>query len=271
VLRCTRCDREGTVGQVTAHTARGACHGAEVVVVSYPDGVERIVQQVSHAAVVTPAAPVPPPPSPALEDIVAAIEETGLPPKPETPDSNDDRPAIQDAVDASAAFGRDPDGYTDERWDEIEPNEPEDPDEPDVPAPPDVPDRRRTPRTGTAGDRPLAPPPFLEDAWRPVHLSPDSHVYYRIACTDPTFAERFGGNFRGTVNSFADDIIHAFFTLNLGYSLGLAPLPTLGDDADDLVDEDAPVTAQEVRAMLTEMLGRSEVSHARTADHAVAS
>jgi hypothetical protein len=251
VLRCLRCDREGTVGQVTAHTARGACTGAEVVVVSYPDGVERIVQQVSHAAVVEPAGTVPPPP---IEAIVAAIEETGQSPNPEPP---------------AAAFGRDPDSYVRSYdRDEIEPNEPEDPDEPDVPAPPEIPDRRRNPRPGTAGDRPVTPPPFLEDAWRPVHLSPDSHVYYRIACTDPTFAERFGGNFRGSVNAFADDIIHAFFTLNLGYSLGLAPLP--GAD-DDEADDDEPVTAEQVREMLTEMLGRSEVSNGRTADHAVAS
>ena len=114
--------------------------------------------------------------------------------------------------------------------------------------------RAPAPRGRPAAER-AAAAGAVSDFWRPVQLTPETHVYYRMACTDPVFAERFGGLFAGSVAAFVDQIVHAFFVLNLRHGLGLAPLETPGEEGPDDDDEERPVTVSELRDVFAEMMG----------------
>lgn len=201
-LRCDRCSRTGTPGQITGHQGRGPCHGGGITVLSYPPGSTMIAQPVSPAA------------APVAREVPSASAEEA---------------AVVAAIEAMAVES----GAGGEEWDdqdEAEERSDDDVDEdPDQEAEDDdrtasVPIAVTTPPPRGRPPHVERPPAFVDDAWRPAHLSPETHVYYRLACTDPDFEERFGGLYRGPIGAFVDDIVHAFFTRHLGYTLGLAAI-----------------------------------------------
>ena len=223
---CRRCGRTGLTARMAGHIGRGRCQGAELSLVSMDPPPEEV----------------PPPPAP--EPTVPAQPFTVPDPGPPLP------PSVQPPPPPPAPEGPPVDAEFGDEGDE-EGGDESDEDEIDTRVPVEaVVYRPPNPRGRPAAERPAGA--GISDFWRPVQLTPETHVYYRMACTDPVFAERFGGLFVGSVAAFVDQMIHAFFVLNLRHGLGLAPLEPPADEDEE---DERPLTARELRDLFAEMMG----------------